>query len=168
MFLVNWKIKLTNGVVYQSKNSFCSLHLPNMFHDFSCALDQMVCTVCQSHSLSRFVAPFRPFIPHSCSFSSVVSVWFFFIFFPLYTSAHCWHYPVSRYKINSKLNEKMSKQKVCVLWGFSAILFFSIHSRYRMIFNQLHHVVVWFSRYSMTFPLLNGTNKCGSTLPDSN
>lgn len=166
MFLVNWKIKLTNGVVYQSKNSFCSLHLPNMFHDFSCALDQMVCTVCQSHSLS-FRRSISPFYPTLLFFFKCLWVCGFFFFFPLYTSLHCCRYPVSRYKINSKLNEKMNKQKVCVLWGFSAI-FFPIHSRYRMIFNQLHHVGVWFSKYSMTFPLLNGTNKCGSTLPDSN
>lgn len=127
------------------------------------------CVLCANRILSLVSLLHFALLSHTLVLFQVLWVCgFFLIFFPLYTSAHCWHYPVSRYKINSKLNEKMSKQKVCVLWGFSAILFFSIHSRYRMIFNQLHHVVVWFSRYSMTFPLLNGTNKCGSTLPDSN
>lgn len=50
MFLVNWKIKLTNGAVYQSKNSFI---YPICFVKFSHAVWSSG-TVCQSHSFYLF------------------------------------------------------------------------------------------------------------------
>lgn len=120
--------------MYQSKNSFCLLHLSNMFRcisqrSWSCG------TLSQSHSLSFCTPHFTWLCLFSfsflsmCPFLSIVVVFLFtsnLFFFSSLAFCLCiftllpllWHLN----KINSKLNEKMNKQKAYVLERFSAFL----------------------------------------------
>lgn len=116
---------------------------------------------------------FVPFFP-VFFFGFFFSSQFFFFsrsLFMVYISLCC-HYFASRYKINSKLNETINKQKVCILWVL--VQFFVVRSIANSVWFLISFIMLVYGfRATWWLPhcwikLINVVAYFQCKLPDSN